>query len=439
MKNSLLRRNIRLLVGVVLAGQLLAGAMVLVLVLRPQTIRVADISAHMLNTVSLVMQDQPPAERARIVQNINDDASISLRRASDPPGADGRAFPNFLERMFMRALAQRLSSQDAIQWRTDAERHLWMEVDLGGEPYWVNITPPRIAGPLLSLFIAMLIAFLVAVAGGLLLQRRLDRPLRALVRGVASYVPGSSPPRIIIDGPQEITDVAHAFNDMANRIDTHEQERTMMLAGVSHDLRTPLARLRLSVEMMPHDDEVLRESAHRQIEQIDHMLGQFLDYARSGGDEAPQPVYLCDLLATAAQDAGMADVSIDAEPDLTFMLRPFAIRRAIKNLLENAGRYGVPPVSLRARKGPAELVIEIIDQGAGFDPAMTEHFCKPFTKVDTARSKQGTGLGLAIAHGLIEREGGGLTFSRSELGFVARITFYTGNSSAVPECGRNGV
>ena len=423
MKNSLLRRNIRLLVGVVLVGQLLAGAMVLALVLRPQTMRVADISARMLNAISLVMEDKNAAERARIIQAINDDASISLRSADDPPGAGGRAFPNFLERIFMRALAERLSSQDVMQWRTDNDGHLWMQVNLGGAPYWVNITPPRIAGPLVSLFIASLVAFVVAVAGGLMLQRRLDRPLRILARGVAAYEPGSSPPRIIVDGPQEIANVAHAFNDMAERIDAHEQERTMMLAGVSHDLRTPLARLRLSIEMMPHDDEALRESANRQIEQIDYMLGQFLDYARSGGDEEKQPVALSDLLMAAADDAGMAnEVAIDSAPGLTFALRPFAIRRAIKNLLENAARYGAPPVSLRAHKSMNDLVIEIVDQGAGFDPAMSEHFLKPFTKSDTARSRLGTGLGLTITHNIVDREGGALEFSRTAQGFLAMIT-----------------
>jgi two-component system osmolarity sensor histidine kinase EnvZ len=340
MRNSLLRRNIRLLIAVVMAGQLLAGAMVLALVLRPQTMRVADMSARMLNAISLVMKDRNPVERSTIIREIGDDASISIRPANDPPGAGGRAFPNFLERIFMRALAERLSSQDMMQWRTDANGHLWMQIELGGEPYWVNITPPRVAGPLVSLFIASLVAFVVAVAGGLLLQRRLDQPLRTLAQGVAAYVPGASPPRISVEGPKEIADVAHAFNDMASRINAHEQERRMMLAGVSHDLRTPLARLRLSIEMMSHNDEQLRESAHRQVEQIDHMLGQFLDYARAGGEEERQCVTLSELLAAAADDAEMAsEILIDAQPGLTCKLRSFAMRRAIKNLMENAARY----------------------------------------------------------------------------------------------------
>ncbi len=423
MKNSLLRRNIGLLVGVVLAGQLLAGLMVIALVLRPQTIRVADVSARMLNAVSAAMDGRNPAAQGRIAQRINDDASIQIRAAENPPGAGGLAFPNFIERVFMHRLATRLSAQDELQWRTDDAGHLWMLVRLGGRFWWVNMTPPRVAGPLIGLIMALLIAFIVAVAGGLLLQRRLDRPLRSLARGVASYQPGSTPPRITVDGPGEITAVAHAFNDMADRINAHEQERALMLAGVSHDLRTPLARLRLSIEMMPHDDEALRESAHRQIEQIDRMLGQFLDYAREGRDEERQIVNLGKLLLQAAEDAGMAgELTIDVDGGLTASVRPFAMRRVIQNLLENASRYGAPPIVLRAWPDDREgLIVEVIDHGEGFDPQMADHLVRPFAKADRSRTGEGTGLGLAIAQRHVTEEGGTLSFERSSAGFVARI------------------
>lgn len=420
-KDSLLRRNIGLLVGVVLAGQLLAGLLVVTLVLRPQTIRAAEISARMLNALSVVMENADPLEESRIIAQINEDGSIQLRLSHDPPSADGRAYPTFLDRMFMRALAERLSSQEALVWRTDRSNRLWMEVHLGGQPYWVSLSPTRVGGPLVSLVIALLVAFLVAMVGGLFLQRRLDRPLRALAQSLAGFRPGSAPSRIAVEGPREIASVAHALNDMADRIAQHEEERALMLAGVSHDLRTPLARLRLSVELMRDPDQELRDSAARQIEQIDHMLGQFLDLARNTGEQR-RVVSLHELLISAAEDAGMVDsVTIDAPPRATAQLHPLGMRRAIKNLLENAARHGRPPIILRARQESNGLRIEVIDRGAGFDPTLTEHFLKPFAKADTARGGDSTGLGLSIASKGVAGEDGRIVFEQSAEGFIAAM------------------
>ncbi len=423
MRNSLLGRNIGLLAGVILAGQLLAGLLVVTLVLRPQTVRVADISARMLNTISMVMEGRDPAEQARIVRQVSMNGDIHLRPANDPPDARSPTLPNFLERLYMRALAERLSSQDELAWRTDSGGHLWLQVELGGSNWWINITPPNPTPPLTSLGIAMLVAFAVALVGGLLLQRRLDRPLRSLARSVAAFQPGVATTPIEADGPTEIAVVAHALNDMAERIAEHESERALMLAGVSHDLRTPLARLRLSVEMMPHDDEELRQSAHRQIEQIDRMLGQFLDYVRDGREERPQRVWIEALVREAAQDAGIAeDISIEVEAGLSADLRPFALRRALKNLLENASRYGTPPIGVRARAVPGEILIEVIDHGAGFDPAKVDHLTKPFTREDGARGQPGTGLGLPIVKRLVEGEGGRLSFARQGSLFISAVS-----------------
>ena len=133
----------------------------------------------------------------------------------------------------------------------------------GHEYYWVSISAPRLGGPLVSLFSTMFAAFLVATVGGIILQRRLDRPLRNLARGVENYDPGADHSMLPEEGPQEIAAVAHAFNRMTRRLTEQEAERALMLAGVSHDLRTPLARLRLSLEMMRGHDAGLEEKIGR--------------------------------------------------------------------------------------------------------------------------------------------------------------------------------
>lgn len=422
MTHSLLRRNIGLLVGVVLTGQILAGLMVVMLVLRPQTVRVADITARMLNAVSVEMEGKDAQAQARLVALIDSPRSISMRPDNDPPSAGGRNFPNFMERMFMNALAARLPKAEDMHWRTDPEGRLWMRVRLGGAPWWVNMTPPRPASAIVSLALASIIAFIVALGGGIVLQRRLDRPLRRLAEGVSAYQPGDPPPRLPLDGPTEISAVAGAFNDLAARMETHEQERATMLAGVSHDLRTPLARLRLSIEMMPHDDEELRASAHRQVEQIDRMLGQFLDYARGTEAETTTPTDIRILCEQAVQNAAPGQpISIEAPPDLMIPLRQGAIARAITNLVANADRYGA--ASIRVRAGPAGhcLAIEVIDHGEGFDPDKAVQLTRPFVRADEARSGPGTGLGLAIVDHIVRRQGGWLGFERRNGTFIARI------------------
>ncbi len=427
MTHSLLRRNIGLLVGVVLTGQILAGLMVVALVLRPQTVRVADITARMLNAISVEMDGRTPEEQARLAALIDSPRSIHMRPDNDPPSAGGRSFPNFMERMFMNALATKLASVEDLHWRTDPEGRLWMRVRLGGTPWWVNMTPPRPGSAIVSLMLASIIAFIVALGGGVVLQRRLDRPLRRLAEGVSAYRPGDPPPRLALEGPREISAVAAAFNDLATRIDAHEQERATMLAGVSHDLRTPLARLRLSIEMMPHDDEELRASAHRQVEQIDRMLGQFLDYARGAETEERRPVAIRALCEQAVQDAApQQQVRIETDPGLVGRLRPAAITRALANLVANADRYGTAPIIVGARRSADRLVIEVKDHGAGFDPADAAEMTRPFVRADEARQGPGTGLGLAIVDHIVRQQGGTLGFERCDGCFIARISLPIG-------------
>ncbi|RXR30861.1 HAMP domain-containing protein [Sphingobium fluviale] len=422
MVRRLIHRNIALLVGVVLAGQLLAGLLVMALVVQPQTARVASVTADMIEALSSAMDGLPPARRAALIAQINRRGAMAIRRAHDVPG-DGPRFPSFIERQFTRALADRLATQRDLVWRTDAGRRLWVSLTLGGQDYWVSVTPPRSRGAMTSLLMASFIAFLVSAVGGLLLQRRLDQPLRRLAAAVDGYTPEQAHAPLDTSGPQEVAAVATAFNRMTERLAAHEAERAVMLGGVSHDLRTPLTRLRLCLEMMRGGDAELEATALRQVERIEAMLGQFLDFAR--GFEAEE-FQRCDIAAlleqVVADHAALPPVALAAAPGLTAKVRPLALSRAVGNLLANALRHGAAPVRVEARMDDKSLIIAVTDAGAGFEAVSSGDLMRPFARGDAARGGDGTGLGLAIVERAVTAQGGHVAFARTAGGFEACIT-----------------
>ncbi|HWA39563.1 MAG TPA: ATP-binding protein [Burkholderiales bacterium] len=211
---------------------------------------------------------------------------------------------------------------------------------------------------------------------------------------------------------------------MASDLASMERERAMVLAGISHDLRSPLSRLRLALEL----SDTAREAAQpmiADIDEIDTVIGQFLDYAR-GESEEKRPYDPGRLLVDLAGHYARLGhkVQLHDAPLPTFPLAAIGVRRAVSNLVDNALRYAGEPVEIHAEAAGDKVIIEVRDRGPGIPPAETERMKRPFTRLDAARTRPGgSGLGLAIvervarAHGgsldLLPREGGGL---------VARLT-----------------
>ena len=417
MFSRLIHRNVALLVGAVLAGQVLAGLLVMLLVIRPQVERVAHVTSDAIGALSMAMEEMTPARQLRMVEAINRKGGMAIRPAADVP-SNGRRFPTFVERQFIRALADRLTTQEDLVWQTDADARLWVRLQLGGGDYWVSVTPPHTRGAFASLLLAFGTAFVVAVIGALVLQRRLDQPLRHLATAVDDYAPGKSTAPLDASGPREIAALANALNRMTERLTGQEAERAVMLGGVSHDLRTPLTRLRLCLEMMQGNDAELEATALRQVDRIEAMLGQFLDFAR--GFDAEQAVRsdVSKLIGQVAADHADHAFEIEVEPGLEATLRPNAVSRAIDNLVANALRHGAPPVRIAARQAGERLRIEVSDRGPGIDPAHARDLVRPFSRGDAARGGDGAGLGLAIAERVAAAHGGALRFDRSDERFA---------------------
>lgn len=321
-----------------------------------------------------------------------------------------------------------LGADTKLTLERDGEAGFWVSFRIDGDDeYWVMLPRERVdrGYPLQWLGWGSGV-LLLALAGAYLIVFHVARPLRQLARAARDIGHGRRPMPLAESGPDEIRSVSRAFNQMADDLARLDEDRALILAGISHDLRTPLTRLRLAAEMS--SDAVLRESASADIEEMDRIIGQFLDFARDTEGEPPEPTNLNDVLAQVVAPLQRRGARIEWHTaDLPpLRLRPLALLRLVGNLVGNALRHGgdSAPVEVVTRQTEGHVVLEVLDRGPGIPPEETERLKQPFTRLEAARSgTTGAGLGLAIvervtrSHGgrfeLLAREGGGL---------IARVT-----------------
>jgi two-component system osmolarity sensor histidine kinase EnvZ len=257
---------------------------------------------------------------------------------------------------------------------------------------------------------------------------RIARPLAALTRAAGRLGRGEAHESVPEEGARELRALAEAFNRMARDLAGMERERAMVLAGISHDVRTPLSRLRLALEMSGAETDSLHAMV-ADIDEIDAVIGQFLDYARGeNGKKSPNDLtnVLVDLAGHYARLG--KKVLLHDEAIAPFPFAGMAVRRAVANLVDNALRYAGEPVQIRSFPAKGAAVIEVLDQGPGIPSNETERLKRPFTRLDTARSGAGgSGLGLAIVERVARAHGGTLQLlPRDGGGLVARLTLDRG-------------
>jgi two-component system osmolarity sensor histidine kinase EnvZ len=301
---------------------------------------------------------------------------------------------------------------------------LWVSFDLGPDRYWLVIprAPMREERSLAWAGWSALVLVL-SVLGAAIIVRRLNQPLADLASAARRLASGGRPERLQEQGPQEIATVTRAFNSMARNLERAENDRAMLLAGVSHDLRTPLTRLRLGVEMLPDStDEHSRKAMIEDIEDINAIIGQFLSFVRDEDSEKAvsiDPAGLVRNMVGRYAERGLEVAVETREAPRIAVLRPLAIRRLLQNLIDNAVRYGKPPVLVAVRREDEGLLLEVLDRGPGIPPEAVERVLQPFTRLDMARGGGGTGLGLAIVDRIVQQHGGSLELGPREGGGLA--------------------
>lgn len=275
------------------------------------------------------------------------------------------------------------------------------------------------------LLVWMIAAAVLLMVVAVIFLRNQMRPIRRLADATEAFGKGQPAPAFRPSGAEEIRRAARAFHHMRMRIERQISQRTMMLSGVSHDLRTPLTRMRLALELM---DEPEAEALKSDVDEMTRMIDGFLAFARDGEGETPVQTDLLELLdgIVEAEKVAGHDVSLveaDESAEFTTLLRPDAIRRCIQNLVGNAAKYGtVVRVSAEAARNRFAVTVE--DDGPGIAPEHHEEAFRPFARLDPARNMDGgggSGLGLAIALDVARTHGGDITLGTSALGGLKAI------------------
>lgn len=277
---------------------------------------------------------------------------------------------------------------------------------------------------------SLLMAFLV-VAGGWLFIRWQNRPLVALERAAKGVGRGEIPPSLAEKGSTEIRSVTRAFNRMSQGIQELEEDRKLLMAGVSHDLRTPLTRIRLATEMMSPEDSYLAEGIISDTEECNEIISQFMDYLKPVSQQSFEAVDINTLAGDVASSEGGYEIEI--ETDLSSQVKlvkgnPVAIKRAVTNLVVNALRYGNGWVKVSTgMTADNKLVwVSVEDNGPGIKDEQIGKLFEPFIRGDTARGSEGTGLGLAIVKRIVaQHHGSVMVNNRSQGGLKIQISFPT--------------
>ncbi|MDG3086874.1 two-component system sensor histidine kinase EnvZ [Vibrio hannami] len=281
----------------------------------------------------------------------------------------------------------------------------------------------------IPLFRNSLIMALLIIVGGWVFIRIHNRPLMALEKAALKVGHGEIPPPLKVQGSTEIKAVTQAFNQMSKGIQRLEEDRSLLMAGISHDLRTPLTRIRLATEMMSSEDSYLAESMIEDTEECNEIISQFMDYLKPVKRESFEEVSLNALATSLANAESTTDLDIDLQIDSNLKDvhgNPIAIKRSISNLIVNARRYGNGWIKMSTGMTADQQMswVCIEDNGPGIEESQLGKLFEPFTRGDTARGSEGTGLGLAIVQRIVGQHGGTIAVNnRLEGGLKVQLSF----------------
>ena len=411
-----------LLVGCILAWLQTFRALEFV----PRTLQNARQLASLVNLSRAALVNSDSIARVSLVKTLADEEDVRI--APREPTDTFRPYnDDATSKEVVKLLKARLGEDTLVAREVNKQPGLWIGFTIDKDPYWLRVAPSRIelvAGTTWLIWLAT--AAILSLAGAALIAGLINRPLKRLSFAASRVRDGDFNASQLNEAvaTSEIRQVNIGFNRMAQKLSKIEQDRALMLAGISHDLRTPLARLRLETEMSVHDPEA-REHMSADIEQVNAIIDKFLDYARPDHME-PARVNLNEVIEAAIFSMGHpADVHVKCViPENTMVLGDAVeLHRVFSNLLENAQRYGKDPVTavvridIAAKVKDDSVLIKLRDHGKGVAPEMLDSLTQPFFRGDVSRtSATGTGLGLSIVERSIARMKGRFALANSSTG-----------------------
>jgi len=390
------------------------------------TSRLADgLAGDIAWAVESYHDDPRPEVLNRIAERAEKSMSLSIVLLEDkklPPQQPSSLFAA-LDRALDKALSEKL---DVPYWYDTIRFPAYVDIRVEAPGGVLRIIAPRdrayaTQGHIFIFWMALATLLLTAIA--ILFIRNQVRAIERLADAAETFGKGGDVDDFKPYGAKEVRQAAQAFIAMKNRIQRHIDQRTAMLASVSHDLRTPLTRLKLELALAEPSKRI--EAMKSDLSEMEHMIDEYLAFARGEGGEAVEPVTLWKLVHAVGADAARAGakVEIDADPHLQLSLRSNAMRRALSNLVLNAAAHA-DRIAIAVKTTPAggvEIIID--DNGPGIPPEQFEEAFKPFNRLDESRNQneKGVGLGLAIARDVARSHGGDLTLDRAPLGGLRAV------------------
>ena len=383
---------------------------------EPRAIQTAHQIASLVNLTRAALVYSDAITRVSLIKTLAEQEGVRILPREPIDRFESYA-SDTLDRRVTEELIERLGAGTTVAGRVNEEVGLWIGFAIEDDNYWLLLDPTRfrhVSGRTWLIWLSTAMA--LSLAGAALITRFINRPLKQLSRAASQVREGEYAAHRLDEHARtdEIRAVNIGFNRMAEQLAKIEQDRAIMLAGISHDLRTPLARLRLETEMSVADEDARAHMA-ADIAQLDSIIDKFLDYARP--DHADfRPVALRDVIdacSYSVQDHDDVRITVEMPQALSVMADEVELTRVLSNLIENARRYGRSPASgiaeitIQAQAQNDAVLIKVRDHGAGVAPAMLSQLTKPFFRGDVARtSAAGAGLGLSIVAKNIERMGG---------------------------------
>lgn len=418
MAQSLFARTALLLAFVFLLFQAMSSYVVYRTLVKPVAERSADDLAGLIVLSAQTWVELPPQVRPTFERELAKRHGLRLQAASGVAPVPAASFP--FKPQIEQALSVRLGEDIRLDGRAGSAA-VWVGLPVGGKLLQAGFFPDRYAvkPPLAAVTLVSIGTFIVLLTA-LLLVRRITVPLAHASRAASVVGKGGIPDILPETGPKELADLAQRFNQMAREVHDLLENRTTLLAGVSHDLRTPLTRMQLNLEMLRDNMDPARfVGMQNDLAEMNALIGGYLELARSTQAELPQALDLDALVRSVAAKHGATYTSAGSCP---FQAAAASLTRILDNLLQNAGRYGgdkTPEIRLQCGKGGVEITV--LDAGPGIPEAELEKVFRPFYRLEASRASTtgGTGLGLAVVKQLAELNGWNIRLSNRPQGGLA--------------------
>lgn len=396
---------------------------------EPRVLQSAQQIASLVNLSRAALVHSDSIARVSLVKTLADEEGVRIapREPTDSYQAYGT---DGLTRGVSERLQARLGADTIVASEVNGSPGLWVGFTIDGDPYWLLTDPSRLGLVTGRTWLIWLgIGAALSLTGAAVIARLINNPLKKLSLAASRVREGDFSSSRLNEAvaTSEIREVNIGFNRMAQRLSKIEQDRALMLAGISHDLRTPLARLRLETEMSVEDPQA-REHMAADIDQVNAIIDKFLDYARPDHIRT-EPVNLNQVLDAAIFALGNdpnLTITLHVPPDTMVMGDGVELQRVFSNLLENAQRYGREPVTgvcrieIAAKPKDDWVLIKLRDHGKGVPPEVLSQLTQPFFRGDASRSSaKGTGLGLSIVERAVQHMGGRFAVANSSTGGLA--------------------